>query len=80
MAQVVSGLRIAPGWHPPSCWDNAPTESWFNSFKNKRYHGDHYASHDDVKAESFEYIEVFYVRKRQYSRLGYRSPDMFIES
>jgi len=22
-----------------NCWDNAPTESWFNSFKNERVHG-----------------------------------------
>jgi putative transposase len=22
-----------------NCWDNAPTESWFNSFKNERIHG-----------------------------------------
>jgi putative transposase len=25
-----------------NCWDNAPTESWFNSFKNERYHGRRY--------------------------------------
>ena len=22
-----------------NCWDHAPTESWFNSFKNERVHG-----------------------------------------
>ena len=22
-----------------NCWDNAPAESWFNSFKNERVHG-----------------------------------------
>mgnify|MGYP000957935128 CR=1 FL=1 len=27
-----------------NCWDNAPTESWFNSFKNERVHGIRYAS------------------------------------
>lgn len=21
-----------------NCWDNAPTERWFNSFKNERVH------------------------------------------
>jgi transposase InsO family protein len=26
-----------------NCWDNAPTESWFNSFKNERVHGVRYA-------------------------------------
>jgi len=43
-----------------NCWDNAPTESWFNSFKNERVHGIRYATHADMKAASFEYIEVFY--------------------
>lgn len=63
-----------------NCWDNAPTESWFNSFKNEWVHGIRYATHADMKATSFEYIEVFYNRKRQHSTLGYRSPIQFIEN
>ena len=62
-----------------NCWDNAPTESWFNSFKNERYHGIRYATHDEMKAASFEYIEVFYNRTRQHSTLGYQSPSQFLE-
>jgi transposase InsO family protein len=57
-----------------NCWDNAPTESWFNSFKNERIHGIRYATHAEMKAASFEYIEVFYNRKRQHSALNYQSP------
>jgi transposase InsO family protein len=57
-----------------NCWDNAPTESWFNSFKNERVHGVRFATHADMRAASFEYIEVFYNRKRQHSTLAYRSP------
>lgn len=60
-----------------NCWDNAPTESWFNSFKNERVHGMCY-THADMKATSFEYIEVFYNRKRQHSTLGYKSPMQFL--
>ena len=60
-----------------NCWDNAPTESWFNSFKNERYHGIRYATHADMKATSFDYIEVFYNRQRLHSALGYRSPVEF---
>ena len=63
-----------------NCWDNAPTESWFNSFKNEWVHGVRYATHADMKATSFEYIEVFYNRKRQHSTLGYRSPIRFLEN
>jgi transposase InsO family protein len=62
-----------------NCWDNAPTESWFNSFKNERVHGIQYDTHHEMKAASFEYIEVFYNRKRQHSTLGYQSPTQFLE-
>ena len=33
-----------------------------------------------VKATAFEYIEVFYNRKRQHSTLGYKSPVQFLEN
>jgi transposase InsO family protein len=62
-----------------NCWDNSPTESWFNSFKNERYHGLRYATHAEMKAASFEFIEVFYNRKRQHSTLGYKSPIQFLD-
>ena len=62
-----------------NCWDNAPTESWFNSFKNERIHGLRYATHAKMRAEAFEYIEVFYNRKRLHSTLGYKSPMEFLD-
>jgi transposase InsO family protein len=43
-----------------NCWGSAPTESWFNSFKNERIHGNRYATRAEVTAETFDYIEVFY--------------------
>ena len=61
-----------------NCRDNAPTESWFNSFKNVRVHGVRYKTHADIKAAAFEYIEVFYNRKCLHSTLGYKSPMKFI--
>ncbi len=61
-------------------WDNAPTESWFNSFNNERVHGIRHATHAEIKAVAFEYIEVFHNRKRSHSTLGYRSPIQFLEN
>jgi putative transposase len=61
------------------CPVNVPTESWFNSFRIARYHGLRYATHAEMKAPSFEYIEVFYNRIRQYSTLGYRSPMQYLD-
>ena len=61
-----------------NCWDNAPTESGFNRFKNEPVHGVRTATHAEIKAAAFEYIEVFYNRKRQHSTLGYKSPTQFL--
>lgn len=61
-----------------NCWDNAPTESGFNSFKNERVFGEHFATREAMKATAFEYIEVFYNRKRRHSTLGYHSPVQFL--
>jgi transposase InsO family protein len=62
-----------------NCWDNAPTESWFNSFKNERIFGERFASRKAMKATAFEYIEVFYNRTRLHSTLGYTSPVQFLK-
>ncbi len=62
-----------------NCWDNAPTESWFNSFKNERIHGVRFAPRAEMMAVSFEYIETFYNRKRMHSSLGYKSPIRFLD-
>lgn len=63
-----------------NCWDNAPTESWFNSFKNERMHGWRFATRERMTATAFEYIEVFYNRKRLHSTLGYKSPALFLQN
>jgi putative transposase len=58
-----------------NCWDNAPMESWFNSLKNERVFHRRYESRDAAKADLFDYIEVFYNRKRRHSGLGYDIPN-----
>ena len=62
-----------------NCWDNAPTESFFNSLKNERVHGQRYATRAEATADLFEYIEVFYNRSRRHSTLGYQSPAQYLE-
>jgi len=61
------------------CWDNAPTESWFGSFKNERVYGERFATRAECRSMAFEYIEVFYNRRRLHSTLGYKSPKRFLE-
>ena len=62
-----------------NCWDNAPTESFFNSLKNERVHGTRYATRGEAIADLFDYIEVFYNRSRRHSTLGYHSPVQFLQ-
>ena len=57
-----------------NCWDNAPMESWFNSLKNERVFHRRYPTRDVAKADLFDYIEVFYNRKRRHSELSYGIP------
>lgn len=61
-----------------NCWDNAPTESFFNSLKNERVHGARYRTRAEAEADLFDYIEPFYNRKRRHSTLGYASPEKFL--
>ena len=61
-----------------NCWDNAPTESFFNSLKNERVHGTRYGTRAEAIADLFDYIEQFYNRRRRHSTLGYASPEQFL--
>jgi transposase InsO family protein len=61
-----------------NCWDNAPTESWFGGFKNERVYGERFETRDEMIAMAFQYIEVFYNRKRLHSALGYKAPMQFL--
>jgi putative transposase len=63
-----------------NCWDNAPTESFFNSLKNERVHGSRYRTRSDAKADVFQYIEIFYNRVRRHSTLGQTSPERFLNA
>ena len=63
-----------------NCWDNAPTESWFNSFKHERVFGERFLTREAMKATAFEYIEVFYNRRRLHSTLGYTAPVQYLKN
>jgi len=61
-----------------NCWDNAPAESFFSSLKTELFAGEPVPpTRDAARQALFEYIEVFYNRKRRHSTLGYMSPVRF---
>jgi putative transposase len=59
------------------CYDNAVAESFFATLKKELVHGRSWPSKADLRSAVFEYIEVFYNRRRRHSTLGYLSPAQF---
>jgi putative transposase len=60
-----------------NCHDNAVMESFFGTVKRERVYQEHYFTREQAMGSLFEYMEVFYNRKRRHSTLGYVSPVEF---
>jgi putative transposase len=56
------------------CWDNAVAESFFGSLKAELLNEEEYATRAEARSAIFDYIEVFYNRRRRHSYLGFLSP------
>jgi len=59
------------------CWDNAVSESFFHTLKTERTHHENYATRTQAKLSLFDYIELFYNRRRRHSSLGYLAPMVY---
>lgn len=59
---------------PGQCWDNAVAESFFATLKTELITRHSWPTRAALRTAVFEFIEVFYNRKRLHSALGYRSP------
>jgi len=57
-----------------NCWDNAVAESFFHTLKTELVYHQTYHTRTQAKQSIFEYIEVFYNRKRMHSANNYLSP------
>ena len=60
-----------------NCYDNAVAESFFSSLKKERIRRKIYRTRAEARADVFDYIEVFYNRKRRHSHIGDMSPAAF---
>lgn len=60
-----------------NCWDNAVAESFFRIIKTELIYHYNYQTREEASQDIFEYIEVFYNRKRLHSSIGYVSPAQF---
>lgn len=61
------------------CWDNACAETFFKTLRAELIRGKIYRTREEARAEIFEYVEVFYNRKRLHSYLGYLTPTQYEE-
>ena len=61
-----------------NCYDNAVVESFFKTLKSELgVQRNRFKTREEAKAMIFEYIEVFYNRRRIHSTIGYVSPCEF---
>jgi transposase InsO family protein len=60
-----------------NCWDNAVAESFFATLKKELVQRRPWASRLELRSAIFEYLEVFYNRRRLHSFLDYKTPAQF---
>ena len=56
------------------CLDNAVAESFFGTLKNELVYHEDFRTRSQARQSIFEYIEVFYNRKRKHAFLNYLTP------
>ena len=62
-----------------NCYDNAVMESFFHTLKAELVSLEEFQSREEAAMRIFDYIEIFYNRKRSHSSIGYISPIEFEE-
>jgi putative transposase len=60
-----------------NCWDNAVAESFFHTLKTQLIYHVRFKDKGEAEQVLFNYIEVYYNRRRRHSTNGYKSPAMF---
>lgn len=60
-----------------NCWDNAPMESFWGKLKMEWLNEQQFKTRDEAKAAVFEYIWIFYNRKRIHETNGYITPEEY---
>ena len=61
------------------CWDNAVVESFFATLTKELLGDGVFDSRPQASRAIFEFIEIWYNRRRRHSTLGYRTPVEFEE-
>lgn len=72
--QLVGSPIIQSMSRKGNCWDNAVAESFFKTMKTEMVYQKTFKTKKQAYLAIFEYIEVWYNRKRIHSSLGYLTP------
>ena len=72
------GLRCSMS-RTGNCWDNAVMESFFSRLKVELIYAENYQTTEQARTGIFEYIEMFYNRRRRHSAINYMSPTDYEE-
>ena len=75
---VSKGMKLSMS-RKGNCWDNAPMESFFSRLKVELIYAKNYRTIAEARSGIFEYIEIFYNRKRRHSANDNLSPAEFEE-
>lgn len=59
------------------CYDNAMMESLWSILKKELIHDSHFQTREEARGALFDWIEVWYQRKRIHGSIGYVSPEAF---
>jgi transposase InsO family protein len=54
-----------------NCWDNAVAESFFGALKAEMIYHHTFRTREQAQSCTFDYIEIFYNKRRLHSALGY---------
>lgn len=61
-----------------NCYDNATAEAFFSTLKAECLPpGSTFATHEQARRVLFEYLEIYYNKKRLHSSLGYQTPEEY---
>lgn len=60
-----------------NCWDNAPMESFWGKMKQEWLNDQKFKTRAEAKSKIFEYIMIFYNRKRLHASYDYKTPEEY---
>ena len=72
----IGGMRQSMS-RAANCYENAMMERLWATLKKELVHGRTFRNHAEARLAIFEWIEIWYQRKRIHGSLGYVSPEAF---